>query len=218
MFWYSEPSVLFQKDTWYQFVPTPVMSVSDALNAIVRFSIYLSVLLFLTTLNPWYVVIIPVVMVATIFLNGWFPQARKITEGFRDGSIVTGFQGPERASPTPDNPFMNPQLTDILDNPSRRPADDVTKVDVRDKVNEAFAQTSNIYMDTSDIYKMVQAQRNFYTVPENDHGGFLKFLGKNAKTDKLASESYVVAKGTVPELPSMPSVSAAPPGTTPAHT
>jgi Family of unknown function (DUF5762) len=218
MFWYSDPSVLFSKDTWYQFVPTPIMSVSDALNAIVRFSIYLSVLLFLTSLNPWYFTIVPLVMFITIFLNEWFPQAKKIAEGFRDGGIPTLYSGPERSKPTPDNPFMNAQLTDILDNPDRRPADDVTKVGVREQVNQAFAQTSNIYMDTSDVYKMVQSQRNFYTVPQDDHGGFLKFLGKNAKSDKLLSEGYVAAKGTVPELPSMPAVSAAPAGTTPAHT
>jgi hypothetical protein len=110
---------------------------------------------------------------------------------------------------------MNPSLTDIHDDSQRRPADDVTKIAVRDQVNEAFAQTSNIYMDTSDVFSMVQAQRNFYTVPEDDHAGLLKFLGKNAKTDKLLSEGYVAAKGTVAELPAPASVSAAPAGTSP---
>jgi hypothetical protein len=48
----------------------------------VRFSVYLSVLLFLTSMQPAYLVIVPLVMIATIFLNGWFPQAKKITESF----------------------------------------------------------------------------------------------------------------------------------------
>jgi hypothetical protein len=74
---------------------------------------------------------------------------------------------------------------------------------VRDKVNQAFAQTSNIYMDTSDVFDLVQAQRNFHTVPEDDHEGLLKFLGKNAQysNQKGLAETYVVAKGTVNELP-----------------
>lgn len=118
--------------------------------------------------------------------------------------------------PTTDNPFMNPGLTDILDTPDRPPAAEVTSVEVRDQVNQAFAQTSNIYMDTSDVFDMMQSQRNFYTVPADDHGGFLKFLGKNgqATNQKLLSEGFAVAKGTMAETPT-PSVSSPPVGTAP---
>ena len=196
-FWYDDPSVLFGKDTWSIFVPTPRMSVPDALNAVVRFSAYLSALLFLTSLDPWYLLIVPAVMGLTVFLRGWFPEAKKMVETF-----VTSYVGEDRTLPTADNPFMNAPLTDILDNPNRPPAPaDITKKEVRDKINAAFAQTSNMYLDTTDVYDLVQSQRNFHTVPEDDHAGLLKFLGKNARSDKLLSESYVVAKGTAEELP-----------------
>ena len=196
-FWYDDPSVLFRSDTWSRFVPTPKMSVPDALNAVVRFSAYLSVLLFLTSLDPWYLLIVPVVMGLTIFLRGWFPEAKKMVESF-----VSSYVGEGETLPTPDNPFMNAPLTDILDNPNRPPAPaDVTTKEVRAKINAAFAKTSNMYLDTTDVYDLVQSQRNFHTVPEDDHAGLLKFLGKNAKTDKLLSESYVVAKGTAEEFP-----------------
>ena len=196
-FWYDDPSILFRSDTWSRFVPTPKMSVPDALNAVVRFSAYLSVLLFLTSLDPWYLLIVPVVMGLTIFLRGWFPEAKKMVESF-----VSSYVGEDETLPTPDNPFMNAPLTDILDNPDRPPAPaDVTTKEVRAKINAAFAKTSNMYLDTTDVYDLVQSQRNFHTVPEDDHAGLLKFLGKNAKTDKLLSESYVVAKGTAEELP-----------------
>ena len=209
-FWYSDPSVLFSKDTWYQFVPTPKMSVAEALNAVVRFSVYLGVLLFVTSMDPWYIFIIPVVMGISILLNSMFPQAKKITEGF-----VTSYVGDMKTQPTEDNPFMNPSLVDIHSNPERPPAAKVTDLDVRDKVNAAFAQTSNIYMDTSDVFDLVQAQRNFHTVPEDDHAGLLEFLGKGSRSDKLLSEGYVVAKGTVSELP-IPSTVSPPQGVAPA--
>lgn len=208
-FWYDEPSVLFNKDTWFTFVPTPDMPVASALNAVVRFSAYLSVLLFLTSMNPMYIFIVPVVMGISILLHSWFPQVKKMKETF-----VTSYVGPEQTMPQPDNPFMNAQLTDILDNPNRPPAADITLVGVRDKVNDAFAKTSNIYMDTSDVFELVQSQRNFHTVPEDDHEGLLKFLGKNARSDKLLSEGYVVAKGTVTELP-IPSAVRPPEGSEP---
>ena len=61
-------------------------------------------------------------------------------------------------------------------------------------------------MDTTDIFEMVQAQRNFHTVATDDHAWLLKFLGKGQRTDKLLSEGYVAAKGTVPGLPSNQSI------------
>ena len=206
-FWYDDPSVLFRSDTWSSFVPTPRMKVPDALNAVVRFSTYLSALLFLTSLDPWYLLIVPVVMGLTIFLRSWFPQAKTMVESF-----VSSYVGDATTAPTPDNPFMNAQLTDILDNPERPPAPaDITTKEVREKINEAFSKTSDIFMDTTDVYDLVQSQRNFHTVPEDDHAGLLKFLGKGARTDKLLSESYVVAKGTAEELPLPSTVSPAAP-------
>lgn len=199
------------------FVPQPNMTVRASLNAVVRFSVYLSVLLFATSRDPWYLLLIPLVMLATVFLHRAFPEARKImSENFASGPIVTGYTGAERSQPTPDNPFMNPGLTDILDNPDRPPAAEITSMETRDKVNEAFAQTSNIYMDTTDLFNLIQSQRNFHAVPADDHEGFLKFLGKNGQrtNQKGLSEGFVVAKGTVTSLP-LPSVSAPPAGTTP---
>lgn len=197
-FWFTEPSVLFSKDTWYVFVPQPNMPVKSALNAVVRFSVYLTALLLVTTRDPMYIAFVPLVMLVTLFLEKWFPQAKKMSEGFQSGPVVSGYSGTDVSMPTDDNPFMNPTLPDILDNPERPPAAEVTSIDVRDKVNAAYAKTSNIYMDTSDVFDMMQSQRNFYTVAADDYGGFLSFLGKNgqATNQKGLSEGFVLAKGT----------------------
>ena len=205
-FWLSEPSILFSQGAWYKFVPTAHMPVSESLNAVVRFSVYLSTLLFLSSMQPMYLLIVPVVMGITVALNALFPQARKIVETFGNGLVVSGYVGDMENRPTDDNPFMNPHLTDILDNPNLPPAADVTRKDIRDEVNAAFAKTSNIYMDTTDVFQMVQAQRNFHTVVTDDHAGLLKFMGKGQRADKLLSEGYVAAKGTVPALPAAPSI------------
>jgi len=218
-FWFTDPSVLFAKDTWYVFVPQPTMPVRTALNAIVRFTVYLALLLTATTLKPWYLLIIPVVMGVTIVLHRLFPDVKKMTEGFVSGPVVSSYRGDGENMPTVDNPFMNPQLTDIHSDYNQPPASDITRLDVRDKVNEAFAQTSNIYMDTTDVFQQVQAQRNIYSVPADDHGGFLRFLGKNEQysNQKGLSEGYVVAKGTVSELATA-EVSTAPKGVSPSTT
>lgn len=205
-FWYSDPSILFSQTSWFKFVPTADMPVSTALNSVVRFSVYLSLLLFVSTMRPIYLLIIPLVMIVTIALDRVFPNARKIVEGFGNGLVVSGYVGDMETRPSDDNPFMNPHLTDILDNPNLPPAADVTRKDIRDEVNQAFAKTSNIYMDTGDIFQMVQSQRNFHTVVTDDHAGLLKFLDKGKRTDKLLSEGYVAAKGTVMDLPATQSI------------
>ena len=207
-FWYSEPNILFTQDTWSKFVPTADMPVSTALNAVVRFSVYLATLLFLSSMRPAYLLIIPLVMGVTVALNLMFPRARKIVESFGNGLVVSGYVGDMETRPSDDNPFMNPHLTDILDNPNMPPAADVTRKDIRDEVNSAFSKTSNIYMDTTDVFQMVQAQRNFHTVATDDHAGLLKFLAKGQRTDKLLSEGYVAAKGTVSGLPTSQSIDA----------
>jgi hypothetical protein len=174
--------------------------------------VYLSVLLVLTSRDAWYLLLVPVVMMATVLLESVFPEAKTImSEKFASGPVVSGYTGTETSMPTADNPFMNPQLTDIVDNPERPPAAEITDVKVRDKVNQAFAQTSNIYMDTTDVFDLVQSQRNFHAVPADDHAGFLEFLGKNGQrtNQKGLSEGFVVAKGTMTGLP-LPSVGTAP--------
>jgi len=205
-FWYSEPNILFSQSTWYKFVPTADMPVPTALNAVVRFSVYLSALLFASSMRPVYLLVIPLVMGVTVALNSMFPRARKIVEGFGNGLVVSGYVGDIETRPSDDNPFMNPHLTDILDNPMLPPAADVTRKDVRDEVNTAFAKTSNIYMDTTDVFQMVQSQRNFHTVATDDHAGLLKFMAGEQRTDKLLSEGYVAAKGTVSTLPTTQSI------------
>lgn len=201
-FWFSDPSILFRSDTWYAFVPTAGMKVDEALNAVVRFTVYLSILLFLCSMEVKYFVYVPVVMAITVALHQLYPgAAKKITEPFRMGTAVSSYVGSGLTMPTQENPFMNPTLVDINENPKKAPAADPTDIDVRDKVMQQFAQTSNVYLDTTDVFQLAQAQRNFYTVPADDHEGLLQFLGKGAASGKILNEGYVIAKGSMPKTP-----------------
>ena len=213
-FWFSDPSVLFRPDTWYAFVPTAGMSVDDSLNAVVRFTVYLSILLFVCSMEVRYFLYVPVIMAITVGLHQLYPHTTKITEPFRMGTAVSSFAGSGKTMPTQENPFMNPTLVDINENPQRKPAADPTDVSVRDEVNKQFSQTTNMYLDTTDVFQQMQSQRNFYTVPEDDHEGLLQFLGKGAASGKLLNEGYVVTKGSVGKTPAA-SVATPPTGTMP---
>jgi hypothetical protein len=105
------------------------------------------------------------------------------------------------ATPTASNPFMNVLFTDYVDNPDRSSAPpDINNSSVKQSIDEAFSKTSDLFMDTSNKYGLMQSARQFMTqasttIP-NDLDGFQRFLNKDNLSQKLDSEAYVVAKGS----------------------
>ena len=177
-FWFSDPSVLFQQDAWTRFVPMQNMTTTEALNAVLRFTIYASVLLALFTGTPSYLIAIPMVASVSVILHQLFPNGKKL-ETFL-GSMLSSTPAREHFTlPTPENPFMNVLLTD---KPNRPDAAPVTDKKVRAQIYKAFQQTNDIYMDTSDLFDQTQAMRTFHTMQSatvpNDQDGFLALLAK----------------------------------------
>ena len=208
--WFENPNELFTKTNWNLFVPMPSMTTTEALNAVVRFTTYFAVLLFVATRNTNYLALLPAVLILTFILHTLFPNGKKLetymnknTEGF--------------TMPTPNNPFMNVLLTEIGDNPNRPDAAPITNKDVRKHVAKAFQHTNDIYMDTADKFDQAQAMRTFHTLQSakvpNDQDGFLSWLAKGSDTPdhssaplarggKLISGGYVPARGSAASLPS----------------
>ena len=207
-----------------RFVPMQNMSTTEALNSVVRFTVYFSTLLYLATGVGAYVLAIPVIMFATIVLHKLFPNG-KVLENF-----VSKLSKPSSSKftmPTAANPFMNPLLTDIVDNPNRPDSAPTNRKDVKAEIYKEFQQTSDLYMDTSDMFDQSQAMRTFHTLQSgtipNDQDGFLKWLSKGvdepdfsstapARKAKLLSEGHVTAKGAI----RLPSTIDEPSGVTPA--
>ena len=221
--WFKDPAILFTSETWSRFVPTNDMTTSEALNSVVRFSTYFSVLLFVCTGLGAYLLAIPIVMVSTIILHKLFPNG-KVLESFTVKNLAASTKF---TMPTAANPFMNVLLTEIQDNPNREDAAPTNRRDVKAEVYKAFQKTTDLYMDTTDMFDQSLAMRTFHTLQSakvpNDQDGFLKWLAKGsdapdnssaplARKAKLLSEGHVTAKGAF--TPSAPSTSH-PSGTTP---
>ncbi len=214
-FWFKDPSILFTKESWNKFVPTPNMSTTEALNSVVRFTIYFSIILYVCTTVGAYLMAIPVVMITSIILIKLFPNG-KVLEAFLN---VTKSKTPEKkyTMPTNENPFMNVLLPEIKDNPDREDAAPTNRRDVKSKIHKAFQHTSDLYMDTSDVFDQTQAMRTFHTLQSakvpGDQGEFLKWLSKGmdepdhssafpSRNAKILSEGFVAAKGSMRGLPS----------------
>jgi hypothetical protein len=208
--WFKTPTVLFDNNSWSKFVPTKDMTTEEALNAVLRFSVYFSLLLFLSTGVGAYVMSIPIMMVSTILLYNLFPNGKTIE------SFVTTSESPEYTMPSKENPFMNVLLTEITDNPDRADAAPTNRRDVKADVYKSFQATSDIYMDTTDLFDQAQGMRTFHTMQSarvpNDLDGFKKWLAKGldepdyssapaARHAKALNEGYVAAKGSIRSLP-----------------
>lgn len=221
--WFKNPTVLFDRDTWNKFVPTKEMTTAEALNSVVRFSTYFSLILFLATGVGGYIMAIPIVMISTILLYNLFPNGTTI-ESF---VAKQESKAPQYTMPSKENPFMNVLLTDIQDNPDREDAAPTNRRDVKTEIHKSFQNTSEIYMDTTDLFDQTQAMRTFHTLQSakvpNDLDGFKKWLAKGldapdhsstapARNGKMLHEGHVMAKGSMRGLPN--SISK-PSGTTP---
>jgi hypothetical protein len=196
LFWLNDPANFFVK--WHKFVPTNDMTVPEALNAVVRFTVYSAFVVAIVARRTDYLLLIPLVMVASIFLVRLFPKTQIIQETF--GNVVKK-NGGGVATPTVDNPFMNVLFTDYVDNPDRVAAPpDVTSSALDSSIREAFSKTSDLFMDTSDTYGLMESSRHWVTqaattIP-NDLEGFQAFLNKDNVSRKGKSEEYVIAEGS----------------------
>ena len=195
IFWLDDPANLFTKDTWTRFVPTNEMTVPEALNAVVRFSIYFSFLMSFITGNANYLLFVPVILMLSVVLVKVYPETQILKEAFKNSNHAK-FEKPKQS-----NPFMNVLFTDYVDNVNRPPAPrDINAADVKESIFEAFSKPSDILMDTSDKLVLAQSARDFVTqasttIP-NDLGAFQDFLNKDNVSRKELSEGYAVAKGS----------------------
>jgi hypothetical protein len=221
--WINDPSILFSRDSWFKFVPMSYMDVPTSLNTIVRFTVYFSIIMSMT--DSKYLIAIPLVLVLTVLAEKVFPHVRTL-EAFKNAASILE----KYTRPTPTNPFMNPLLTEIQDNPNRPDAAPITSNKVKREIEKAFQHTSDIHMDTTDRFDMAQAMKTFHTLQSakipNDQDGFLKFLSKGqnepdfssafpSRNAKQKSETYVVALGSATSQ-GLPNSTTKPTGTTPA--
>jgi len=198
LFWLEDPAHFFVR--WHKFLPTNDMTVPEALNAVVRFTIYSAVLVAIVARRTDYLLLIPLVMVASVVLVRLFPKTQVIQETFE--TMKRRAKSAEHFStPSADNPFMNVLFTDYVDDPARVSAPpDVTSAALDSSIREAFSKTSDLFMDTSDTYGLMESSRNWVTqaattIP-NDLEGFQAFLNKDNVSRKGKSEEYVIAEGS----------------------
>jgi len=198
-FWLDNIAILFQTDRLTEFIPNNEMSHTEKLNAMVRFSIYLSIIFFLIKSN-YLVFYIPIfVMVFTYFLYNNYKKMKPKPEFFnnkrREFANDSNLDINQKCQrPSYNNPFMNVLPTDIKYRPDRPPACN-PNIKINKEIEEKF--DVNLYKDISDIYGKKNSQRQYYTTPSttipNDQEAFSKWLYATPLTCKQGNPQQCVA-------------------------
>ena len=209
-FWINEPSILFNKDYILQVWPSSKMTYEEKLNAISRLVITMTILGFILTMNKS-ILLIGIVTLVAIFAM-YKMRKQKVTKDMLDSS-KEGFSGidvknQQETIINPDtlksylksefmtvnkkNPLGNVLLTEIMDNPTRKPAPPSFNTEVYEDINvstKKMVQSLNpgikntnkqLYGDLGEQFEFDQSQWSFYSTPNtkipNDQGAFADYL------------------------------------------
>lgn len=194
-FWLNDYSILYQGNKVTQFFPTTFMNLAEKLNALVRLSIYLGIILSLIKNSYLYLYIPLITMAITVVIYNTYSKSEGYQQQERSRPEIR--KEKKRVKPTIDNPFMNINL--ITDDRKRDPATlSFDKPKIQEDIEEKF--NHNLYRDVSDLYGKSNSQREFYTAPSttipNDQTSFAKWCyntGSTCKEDTIKCAPFTAS-------------------------
>lgn len=183
--WYNDPAdFLLNKSNWASIIPEKSMSQVQQLNAIFRFAVYFTIILFVIKRDVkvlWFLVIIGFL---TMAIHEYSKSTNKAKTELFEALNVT--DDGKCYKPTQHNPFMNVNFTDYIDFPNRPKACNVSSKKVKSEINELVDSVT--FRDVDDIFSKRASDRMFYTMPvttiPNDQVGFAEWLYKSPPTCK----------------------------------
>lgn len=182
LFWYEDPMILINKNRLTEFFPHDEMTLYEKLNAIVRFSIYFALLVFVFKRIRKFIFF-------PLFVSGITLYLYKINYSPDDTKCFfksSRSKQEECQPPTDQNPFMNVLISDYTGNPTRNRACDINNPKIKDNIKQSFEK--NLYQNTVDIWGRNNSQREYYTMPvttiPNDQINFANWLYKSPTTCK----------------------------------
>jgi hypothetical protein len=188
LFWLNNPKIIIDPKRLNEFFPHPNMTKVEQLNAITRFTIYLGVLLALIKLEINYIYIVFTGFIITFLIYNNNSELKK-TENLEKYEIYKNKSKNDKKTiyvkPSYDNPFMNPTLMDINNNPDRESYSKksfINNEEIKNEIEDKFSY--NLYQDANDVFGKSNSQRQFYTTPvttiPNKQDDFAQWLyGKN---------------------------------------
>ena len=130
--WFTDPSVLLNKNQMYQLWPTENMSRNEKINAITRLVVILSILGYLltNTINFFLTGFVTLGVIVILYYAKESQSSKSSNKSKTSDDTTEGFTNPEVykalksefTNPTQKNPLMNVLLPEINDDPTRKRA------------------------------------------------------------------------------------------------
>ena len=211
-FWYNQPNILIDKNSLFEIFPVKEYDTVRKLNAVLRFSIYYTIIVFMYNRNTNIFAVPLITALVTFFIhkNNSSIQVNNLDTQLRNdiinNEIVSGKHNLGCSLPTKDNPFMNTPFFDVAaDKELPQSCTSYDNKGIQRKIEKEFDK--GLYRNYTDIFGKENSQRQFFSVPGRqgvpDQSAFAHWLYRTPDTckegNKLACLSGAGTTGVLPK-------------------
>ena len=175
-FWFKDISILYNKNYLLEIIPKKEYDFNRKLNAVVRFTIYYGILLYIFKRDKNILCLPFITIVITVFLHRTNREENQ-NNSFKGLMNTTGSTNLSEIDimideinkdvyriPEIDNPMMNQNLFDLYDDKKAIPT--YNNPGVKRKVEETL--DSQVFKDSNDLFNRRNSQRQWYTMPNTE--------------------------------------------------
>lgn len=203
--WINEPTILFHKDYILELWPFENLSYTQKINAITRMIIILAIIGLIVTNSYFIIVVALIALLVILFLSKTKEETTNKKKCDVEPFVNNSYVHPESKKValksdfekgTKKNPFGNVLLTDINDNPEKKPAPPsfIQEVgeDIKHNIEEMVLENNPHMKDKQgnlwDEFQGDRANHTFYSTAntriDNDQGSYAEFLYGNMPSSK----------------------------------
>tara|TARA_B100001121_G_scaffold21242_1_gene16542 strand:+ start:95 stop:781 length:687 start_codon:yes stop_codon:yes gene_type:complete len=175
-FWFKDISILYDKNYLLEIIPKKEYDFSRKLNAVVRFSVYYSILLYIFKRDTNILCFPFITIVITVFLHKTNKDEKNddAMKGLMSSKSHTSMEDIDMMimdinkdvfrEPDEDNPMMNQNYFDLYENKKAVPT--YNNPGMKRKVEETL--DASIFKDSNDLFNRRNSQRQWYTMPNTE--------------------------------------------------
>ena len=208
-FWYNQPSILYERPYLFEIFPVKEFDNIRKLNAIVRFTIYYSIFVYIYNRDTNMFAVPLITALVTYLLwknNSSLQKDETLTQLKNDVPVIAESHNVGCQIPTKDNPFMNVPFFDVsADKELPKSCTSYDNKGIQRKIENEFDK--GLYRNYTDIFRKENSQRQFFTVPGRegvpDQSAFAHWLYRTTDTCKEGNGlACLSGAGTTGVLPS----------------
>tara|TARA_B100001094_G_C17831879_1_gene623611 strand:+ start:22 stop:675 length:654 start_codon:yes stop_codon:yes gene_type:complete len=202
-FWYNQPNILIDKNSLFEIFPVKEYDTVRKLNAVLRFSIYYTIIVFLynRSTNIFAVPVVTALITYFIWSKNSSIQINNLDTQLRnDDPNLISLQDHNIGCTLPNkhNPFMNTPFFDVAaDKELPQSCTSYDNKGIQRKIEKEFDK--GLYRNYTDIFGKENSQRQFFTVPGRqgipDQSSFAHWLYRTPDTCKEGNSLACLSVG-----------------------